>query len=458
MKMRKHFTNGLVFASVVLFSSNPCLAEWWITTVDSNAYICGRAAIDLDSLERPCVLYDCESKSGPVRYAVWNPDSTWTIETVTSSALGGLGLELDSQDNPHAVWKWWYAGRDSTGWHPVKFLGPAFGVRTYPSLALDSKDRPHIGIFYRCSLTFDTAFFHYYLNIDSTGWLCDTLEYGRYGMYDTTLVFWDYGISIAIDDSDCVHAVYAAGDLKLFYAKKMDGEWHKEWVDTLSNGIGFYPCMVLDDSGCPSIAYSYRDGDIFQMRFARRNADKWIVSVADSMRAGGRNSLAIGPDNHPRMCYLGHEGIWHAWFDGAEWHTTMIEEGRIGYSTDVKVDSRGDAHITYVYDTEKVVRYARGRGYVGVERSNYQLATGNRQLSIWPNPFVSFAEVRGERMGMRENVEAQGIVPVQVYDLGGRLVEKTESRIIGRALRPGVYFVKVKGYEPAKITKIGRTR
>jgi hypothetical protein len=456
MKVRKHFTNGLMLASVVLFSSTPCSGEWWITTVDSNAYRHGWSAIDFDSLERPHLFYCVEHASDNGRYAVWNPDSTWTIEGLGFGIAGGLGLELDSQDNPHTVWKWWYAGRDSTGWRPVKFLGPLGPVLTYPSLALDSKDRPHIGIFYRCSATFDTAFFHYYLNVDSTGWLCDTLEYGKPGVHDTTLVFWDYGISIAIDDSDCVHAVYAAGDFKLLYAKKTDGEWHKEWVDTVSNGIGAYPCMVLDDSGCPCIAYSYRDGDIFQMRYARKHIHGWEIAVADSMRAGGLDatSLSIGPNNYPHMCYMKNEGIWYSWFDGVDWHTTMIESGQIGYSTDIKVDSHGDAHITYVYHPEKAVRYVKGHGYVEVEESK-QIALADTRLHIYPNPFVYSTEVKHLRS--YERTRGEGLL-VQVYDVTGRIVEETNSYIIGAQLAPGTYFVRVHGALTAKITKIGRTR
>ena len=54
---------------------------------------------------------------------------------------------------------------------------------------------------------------------------------------------------------------------------------------------------------------------------------------------------------------------------------------------------------------------------------------------------------------------------IQVYDMAGRLVEernvelkdcklKIEDCKIGKNLRAGIYFVKVKGYEPTKIIKL----
>jgi hypothetical protein len=280
-------------------------------------------------------------------------------------------------------------------------------------------------------------------------------------MYDTTLVFWDYGISMAIDDSDCVHAVYAAGaDFKLLYAKKTNGQWHKEWVDTVSEGLGAYPSMVLDSSGLPCIAYFYRDGSIFQMRFAKKIDEQWEVTIADSMRGGNRTSLAMGPDDLPRMCYTKNEEIWYVWFDGVDWHTTLIEEGQIGYSSDLKVDTDGYAHITYVYDPEKAVRYVKGRGYhVGAEEKDRRVQVARCKLQVYPNPFIHNTvvefRVRGQEFVGRF---ADRNLLLQIYDVMGRLVEESQSEVVGTTLPPGIYFVKARGNVSTKITKIGRVR
>jgi hypothetical protein len=42
----------------------------------------------------------------------------------------------------------------------------------------------------------------------------------------------------------------------------------------------------------------------------------------------------------------------------------------------------------------------------------------------------------------------------EIYDLGGRLVEKTGGNTIGKGLEAGIYFLKAKGYEPVKMIKL----
>jgi hypothetical protein len=95
---------------------------------------------------------------------------------------------------------------------------------------------------------------------------------------------------------------------------------------------------------------------------------------------------------------------------------------------------------------------ARLAGWSGVsveEGSNYQLSTGNRQLSIHPNPFTHNAVVE---FGGRFAPPAAGLL--HVYDLGGRLVQETGGNTVGKGLEPGIYFVKVRGHEPVKIVKL----
>ncbi|MBI4722920.1 MAG: T9SS type A sorting domain-containing protein [Candidatus Stahlbacteria bacterium] len=83
-------------------------------------------------------------------------------------------------------------------------------------------------------------------------------------------------------------------------------------------------------------------------------------------------------------------------------------------------------------------------GQAGVEESK-ELEMKSEKLKAFPNPFVIFTEVRGQRTENR----------IQVYDMMGRLVEKTKESIIGENLHPGFYFVKAKGYKPIKVIKLG---
>jgi hypothetical protein len=96
------------------------------------------------------------------------------------------------------------------------------------------------------------------------------------------------------------------------------------------------------------------------------------------------------------------------------------------------------------------------------EGGNHQLATGNRRLSIHPNPFTHNAVVEfGVHSCQPEADEplAQEFVDerpsaLKIFDLGGRLVQETGGNTVGKGLEPGIYFLKAKGYEPVKIVKL----
>ncbi len=89
-------------------------------------------------------------------------------------------------------------------------------------------------------------------------------------------------------------------------------------------------------------------------------------------------------------------------------------------------------------------------GEVGIEESE-KLRVKSEKLKIWPNPFTEYTAIKSSSY---QAINGK----VQVYDMMGRLVEETnvglEDCKIGEKLLPGVYFVKVRGYKPAKIIKL----
>ncbi|MBI4721489.1 MAG: T9SS type A sorting domain-containing protein [Candidatus Stahlbacteria bacterium] len=97
----------------------------------------------------------------------------------------------------------------------------------------------------------------------------------------------------------------------------------------------------------------------------------------------------------------------------------------------------------------------------GVEEKESRVESS--ELKVFPNPFVKYTEVRGQRTENR----------IQIYDIMGRLVEEerffadaqndranaqNDRLKIGKDLPRGIYFVKLKGYKPVKIIKMGGVR
>jgi hypothetical protein len=488
MRMRFHWTNGIAVlyninmvktlflimkrlllttslaATVLILHSTPCSAEWWITTVDSNAYTDSGADVCLDSSGHPRIVYGYGSgKQGHIRYGTWHPmDSTWTSEYVGPWS-GHPKMVFDSRWSPHIVWNSSYGYKDSAGWQREE--KPWNGLT---SLAINERDFLHVAYMQWFP---DTVLYHAFL--DSSGWRLgeDTVE-TFYPHYTTCSK-----VSIAVSDS-CVHVVYGRwagiiGKSPLMWARKVNGVWQKEFVDTSS---GSYPRftdrvfthgLALDTCNAPCIAYArtWKDGSnhnqFFELKYARRIEAGWEITVVDGIPCTGAGdilsvSLSIDNDNLPHIAYYAAFQTKYAWFDGSSWNTTMLDpEGMQTWAPPIGIttDTSKCVHIAYQSKlfSESVMKYARGKGFVGVTEKRCRVQGAGRKLQVHPNPFVGFAEVIAD-------VGTQGIVSLRIYDTSGRLIEETESGVVGTTLPPGIYFVKARGCGTARITKVGRAR
>lgn len=74
----------------------------------------------------------------------------------------------------------------------------------------------------------------------------------------------------------------------------------------------------------------------------------------------------------------------------------------------------------------------------GIEEINIQLPI-TYQLKIYPNPFVQYCSVAPCGRSQEQ------VPTLQIYDLTGSLIKTTRSNTIGKELKPGIYFLKVKG-------------
>jgi hypothetical protein len=162
----------------------------------------------------------------------------------------------------------------------------------------------------------------------------------------------------------------------------------------------------------------------------------------DKCRLEAESSTIIIGDTYTKTYSDGRYEMWVS--DACSLYRLEIARGSIPEDYSVNptqhIASPGDTGIDF---------YLTGPG---VEESNYQLATGNKQLSIHPNPFIHNVVVE---FGVRgwEFVDGEPSA-FKIYDLGGRLVEKADGKVIGERLEAGVYFVKVRGYRPKKIVKL----
>ncbi len=88
-----------------------------------------------------------------------------------------------------------------------------------------------------------------------------------------------------------------------------------------------------------------------------------------------------------------------------------------------------------------------GDASVNVEEKKCFVNTYDDRLEAYPNPFTEYAVIKPLNNQVIEE-------SLKIYDMMGRLVEETHSKIIGKDLSVGIYFVKVKEYSPLKIVKL----
>ncbi|MCD6596788.1 MAG: hypothetical protein J7L04_03825, partial [Bacteroidales bacterium] len=78
--------------------------------------------------------------------------------------------------------------------------------------------------------------------------------------------------------------------------------WNREAVDSTGINNGKYCSLEIDNNNVAHIAYL--DVDFYDLKYAVKSGDKWVVSVIDSLRYTGVSSdLAIDSENSPHICF-----------------------------------------------------------------------------------------------------------------------------------------------------------
>ena len=282
----------------------------------------------------------------------------WQIETLDQSGTGkSTSLRIDRDGNAHLA----YVAEDGgfilkyAFWdHAAKHwftMNVACGA-SFCSLALDSKQRPHIS-------------------------------------------YADYGTGIGA---------------KLRYAHWDGSTWRKEVIPLNSEVIAYYTSIVLDADDRPSISfYEYRGPRgtdlIDRLRIVTWNGQFWQVRTVDQEGQSGKfNGLAIDGQGHLHIGYANvaaPAAMRYAYWDGKSWMTEVVEgmkkEGdpTVGYSACVALDKQGNPHVAYMNVSQPALRYAvRRNGRWQIETVDRVSGVGypdRNSIAIYDNiPYISY--------------------------------------------------------------------
>jgi hypothetical protein len=203
-----------------------------------------------------------------------------------------------------------------------------YSVIKSPSIALDSKDNPHI------SYCYDNDFLKY-ASWSGSSWNIQTIDGSALSP------------SLALDSKGYPHISYAKNN-GLYYASWSGSSWNIQSVE-LSETSGYYrySYLAIDSAGKPHISYSVLADHYytnFTLKYASWNGSAWDIQILG--QSEDRSSLALDSKGYPHITYGSDNGLKYASWNGFTWIVQVVDSG---YESSLALDSFGKPCISYNY-------------------------------------------------------------------------------------------------------------
>jgi hypothetical protein len=368
--MRKSLkTFSLVFFAFLLLASSYFVCKTQAVSTSTSSSILGvqvqvvdslgatslvlvDSSFALDSADNPHVAYS-DGKTVGIKYASWN-GSGWDIQVVdTVGDDMSIHLALDSKANPYITYRY----LDSSGYPYLKYAhwdGSTWKTQIldsggdYNSIAVDSKDNPHIAYYGRMSL--------HYASWDGAKWNFETVESGGTQEPDSSYTATGTWVSLKLDSNDNPHISYydptnywKSGEVK--YASWNGASWVIQDVAPVLYGDYYiHTSLALDSKGNPHIAYRGDTG----LMYAASDGSSWNVQTVDySLKqadsVGEAASLVMDSNDIPHIIYedsYRFSVLKYAFLNGSTWQINPLTPTfHGGYSISTALDSKGKIHI-----------------------------------------------------------------------------------------------------------------
>lgn len=237
-----------------------------------------------------------------------------------------------------------YAFKDNTGWHSEVIESDDL-TGYYPSLTLDENGFPHIS--YADISHNDLR----YTWKDQSGWHFEIVD----KVYSSSV--------LALVPNGNVYIAYGSPDEDLMFARRINGIWTIESVDTLGLVAGYFD-MKINSLSLPYISYYEREAG--NLRFAHHTGTEWVsVDVDTEGNVGSRNALAVDKKNFSHILYADKDtpAVKYAWRDAEGVHIDYLDAGsEIQFQSAIELDASGSPHVTFVDVQSRMVRYGRMEG------------------------------------------------------------------------------------------------
>jgi len=346
---------------VLAMGSQTPLADPWVTSTVDTLEGGGSLSLAIDANGRPHVSYfgnknDTDTSPFGLKYAHWN-GAKWVITYIedVGRTVAETSIALDSQGDPHISYfsmpsrNLQYAHIDPGTQKWVTEVVEAVGdVGVTNSMRLDSDDLPRIAYWD------ETLQRVRYARFDGTKWNFSTVE-------DLDCISpLPKRVSLALDSKNRPHVAYhdCAAQTALKYAVQVNGVWTDEVVETGINS-GLSSSIEMDSQDKPHI--SYRSGNTAGgLMYAYFDGTKWQFSprIDNDFWFGNSTSLELDPGRHPRIAYtfwpprdeLIAREFRFAYLSGAQRTTEVIDTAApTSQEADIAlaIDADGNYHVVY---------------------------------------------------------------------------------------------------------------
>jgi hypothetical protein len=278
--------------------------------------------------------------STTINYSFWDHSLNKWFTTALDRGSGFCSLALDSKQRPHISYPegsnqikhtYW----DGSAWQRQVVNINAIVINFYTSIALDANDNPSI------------TFYEEHGVGEKHGRLREVTWDGK--LWELRTIDPDLGAgkfnSLAIDSKGNPEVAY--GDVEYQNASLRYARWNgRSWDIDILEGAGqpgtnmWSVSLCLDKSDVPHIAYTdVRKGLI---KYATKKDGKWVLTPVASVSEVGypdRNGLALDEEGKPHISYYdGGTGVLRvAQFVGGKWVSETVDQDFSGFTSCLQI-------------------------------------------------------------------------------------------------------------------------
>jgi hypothetical protein len=168
--------------------------------------------------------------------------------------------------------------------------------------------------------------------------------------------------SIALDSNNVPHITYydiKNKDLKYAYRLGIDS-WTTEVVE--ANGkVGLFSSLAMDSQDRPHVAYF--DDETDDLRYAYKSGGLWNYDVVDTVESTGWYvALKLDSADNPHITYYDYtnQNLKHAFWYRYNFVIELVDiAGDVGMYSSLDIDAADELHIAYYDASLGIVKYAR---------------------------------------------------------------------------------------------------